>query len=259
MRIWYWRGWISPPATWTEANQRGWRGAEAEPQQPGRPGTSAPGDAARAGAAEVGPEGVRHASIRAQVRYPNLRVADCRLGCGVWSFAVIAAVADPCRPRPSRWWKNSSCPTPSSRSREGQLERAIARANTDGAAALLIELNTPGGLVDSMRNMAGAILSSRVPVIVYVAPGRRARRLGRLLSAGGGRHRRHGSRHQCRRGPRGLRVRQARRNHDAEGRERRRGLSALLCDPAQPQRRCRRSRPCSRRTPIPPRRRSTST
>jgi membrane-bound serine protease (ClpP class) len=52
----------------------------------------------------------------------------------------------------------------------GQLDRAIARANAKGAAALLIEMNTPGGLVDSMRTMAGAILSSRVPVIVYVAP-----------------------------------------------------------------------------------------
>jgi membrane-bound serine protease (ClpP class) len=52
----------------------------------------------------------------------------------------------------------------------GMLDRAIARANSTGATALLIEMNTPGGLVDSMRNMAGAILSSRVPVIVYVAP-----------------------------------------------------------------------------------------
>jgi membrane-bound serine protease (ClpP class) len=52
----------------------------------------------------------------------------------------------------------------------GMLERALARANSDGAAALLVEMDTPGGLVDSMRAMAGAILSSRVPVIVFVAP-----------------------------------------------------------------------------------------
>ena len=62
------------------------------------------------------------------------------------------------------------------------LERAIARANGNGAAALLIEMNTPGGLVDSMRSMAGAILSSRVPVIVYVAPaGARAGSAGFFL------------------------------------------------------------------------------
>jgi membrane-bound serine protease (ClpP class) len=64
----------------------------------------------------------------------------------------------------------------------GQLDRALARANADGAAALLVEVNTPGGLVESMRGMAGAILSSRVPVIVYVAPaGARAASAGFFL------------------------------------------------------------------------------
>jgi membrane-bound serine protease (ClpP class) len=64
----------------------------------------------------------------------------------------------------------------------GQLDRAIARASSEGAAALLIVLNTPGGLVESMRTMAGAILSSRVPVIIYVAPaGARAASAGFFL------------------------------------------------------------------------------
>src|ERR1035437_2709532 len=64
----------------------------------------------------------------------------------------------------------------------GQLDRAIARANVQGAAALLVQLNTPGGLVDSMRPMTGAILGSRVPVIVYVAPaGARAGSAGFFL------------------------------------------------------------------------------
>jgi membrane-bound serine protease (ClpP class) len=52
----------------------------------------------------------------------------------------------------------------------GELDRAIAQASADGAQALLIEIDTPGGMLDSMRTMIGAILSSRVPVIVYVAP-----------------------------------------------------------------------------------------
>lgn len=51
-----------------------------------------------------------------------------------------------------------------------EVSRALDRANSDGASALLIEINTPGGLLDSMRDMAGGILRSRVPVIVYVAP-----------------------------------------------------------------------------------------
>jgi membrane-bound serine protease (ClpP class) len=64
----------------------------------------------------------------------------------------------------------------------GQLDRAIAQANSDGAQALLVELDTPGGLLDSTRSMVGAMLSSRVPVIVYVAPaGARAGSAGFFL------------------------------------------------------------------------------
>jgi membrane-bound serine protease (ClpP class) len=65
---------------------------------------------------------------------------------------------------------------------QSELNRAIARANSDGAHALLIELDTPGGLLDSTRAMTGAILSSRVPIIVYVAPaGARAGSAGFFL------------------------------------------------------------------------------
>ncbi|MGA3080306.1 MAG: nodulation protein NfeD, partial [Terracidiphilus sp.] len=65
---------------------------------------------------------------------------------------------------------------------QGELERAIARANSDGARALLVELDTPGGLLASTRTMAGAILSSKVPVIVYVSPaGARAGSAGFFL------------------------------------------------------------------------------
>jgi len=52
----------------------------------------------------------------------------------------------------------------------GRLIRAIDTANRDHAAALLVELDTPGGLLESTRQMVGAILASRVPVIIYVAP-----------------------------------------------------------------------------------------
>ncbi len=64
----------------------------------------------------------------------------------------------------------------------GELDRAIARASADGAQALLVELDTPGGLLDSTRAMVGAILRSRVPVIVYVSPaGARAGSAGFFL------------------------------------------------------------------------------
>jgi len=50
------------------------------------------------------------------------------------------------------------------------LIQAIEAAERDGAAAVLIELDTPGGLVASTMDLVGTILNSDVPVIVYVTP-----------------------------------------------------------------------------------------
>jgi len=59
---------------------------------------------------------------------------------------------------------------------------AIARAERDGDTALIITLNTPGGLESSMREIVSRIIASRVPVIVYVAPsGSRAASAGFVI------------------------------------------------------------------------------
>src|SRR5271166_6142660 len=50
------------------------------------------------------------------------------------------------------------------------IDRAIERARQTNADAVLIELSTPGGLLDSTRTIIEKILASPVPVIVYVAP-----------------------------------------------------------------------------------------
>jgi membrane-bound serine protease (ClpP class) len=50
------------------------------------------------------------------------------------------------------------------------LVRAIAHAQEAKAQALLIEINTPGGLVDSTRGIIEKFFSASVPVIVYVTP-----------------------------------------------------------------------------------------
>jgi membrane-bound serine protease (ClpP class) len=62
----------------------------------------------------------------------------------------------------------------------------MARGLDEGAAqhanAVLIEINTPGGLLDSMRQMVSKVIASPVPVIVYVAPsGSRAGSAGFFL------------------------------------------------------------------------------
>ena len=50
------------------------------------------------------------------------------------------------------------------------IDRAIEHARQTNADAVLIELSTPGGLVDSTREIIQKILASPVPVIIYVAP-----------------------------------------------------------------------------------------
>src|SRR3989454_3477683 len=50
------------------------------------------------------------------------------------------------------------------------IQRAIREAEESNAAALLIELDTPGGLLKSMDDITKAMLNARVPVIVYISP-----------------------------------------------------------------------------------------
>ena len=48
--------------------------------------------------------------------------------------------------------------------------RSIEQAEEEGAVAVIVELDTPGGLLDSTREMIGSILNADVPVVVYVQP-----------------------------------------------------------------------------------------
>jgi membrane-bound serine protease (ClpP class) len=50
------------------------------------------------------------------------------------------------------------------------ISRAIDEAHRRNVQALLIEMNTPGGLISSTRDIIDKITTSSVPVIVYVTP-----------------------------------------------------------------------------------------
>jgi membrane-bound serine protease (ClpP class) len=50
------------------------------------------------------------------------------------------------------------------------IGRALAQAKDERDQAVLIEMNTPGGLADSTREIIEKILASPVPVIIYVTP-----------------------------------------------------------------------------------------
>jgi membrane-bound serine protease (ClpP class) len=64
-----------------------------------------------------------------------------------------------------------------------QVSRAIDRAQSEKAEALILRLDTPGGLVTSTRDVIQQIIASPVPIIVYVAPsGARAASAGTFLT-----------------------------------------------------------------------------
>jgi membrane-bound serine protease (ClpP class) len=52
----------------------------------------------------------------------------------------------------------------------GYIIKGIEKAEQEGASCLVIEMDTPGGLMESMRSIVKRILTAQVPIIVYVAP-----------------------------------------------------------------------------------------
>ncbi len=91
------------------------------------------------------------------------------------SSALTARTAQAASPHVDVMVFNSDVSPASLRS----LTRAIDTATRDGSQALVIEIDTPGGDLDSMKAMTQAELASKVPIIAYVSPAG-----GRAASAG---------------------------------------------------------------------------
>ena len=63
------------------------------------------------------------------------------------------------------------------------IQSAVSRAEADRADALLVVVNTPGGISNSMDEIVTSLLNSRVPVVVYVYPsGARAASAGLFVA-----------------------------------------------------------------------------
>ncbi|MBI4285624.1 MAG: nodulation protein NfeD [Chloroflexi bacterium] len=62
------------------------------------------------------------------------------------------------------------------------IERGIEQAEEDGAVALIIQMDTPGGLDTSMRLIIQAMDRTRVPIVVYVPAGARAASAGFFIT-----------------------------------------------------------------------------
>lgn len=50
------------------------------------------------------------------------------------------------------------------------IDRVISRAEEKGSSFCIIELNTPGGLLDTTERIVQRILNAKVPVVVYISP-----------------------------------------------------------------------------------------
>ncbi|MDQ3553614.1 MAG: nodulation protein NfeD, partial [Chloroflexota bacterium] len=65
----------------------------------------------------------------------------------------------------------------------GYLNDGITRAHRDGAEAVVVRLDTPGGSLDSTREMVTTLLEAPLPVVVWVAPsGSRAASAGTFIT-----------------------------------------------------------------------------
>ena len=63
------------------------------------------------------------------------------------------------------------------------MRSVISRADADGAALIVFTLHTPGGLLDSTRDIINAMIAARTPVAVFVGPsGNRAASAGFLIT-----------------------------------------------------------------------------
>ena len=63
------------------------------------------------------------------------------------------------------------------------IQRGIEQAEENNAQAVIIQLDTPGGLDTSMRDIVQSIVSARIPVVVYVSPsGARAASAGVFIT-----------------------------------------------------------------------------
>jgi len=50
------------------------------------------------------------------------------------------------------------------------LDRGISRAEANGSAACIIEIDTPGGLLNATEDIVQRILNAKVPIVVYISP-----------------------------------------------------------------------------------------
>ncbi len=105
------------------------------------------------------------------------------VGAAVTALWCVASVAPVSAQEPGRRVLALAVDGPITPVMAGHVEDGIARAEREGYVALVVRLDTPGGLDGSMRAIIQDIVAADVPVIVHVAPsGARAASAGALIT-----------------------------------------------------------------------------
>lgn len=111
---------------------------------------------------------------------PRLRLAAALAAFAVGLTLTAASADTPTGPRPVALLPYSGVINPVA---SEYVTKALEQAQAEGRQALVIQLDTPGGLDKSMRIMIKAMLASPIPVVVYVAPdGSRAASAGVFIT-----------------------------------------------------------------------------
>ena len=90
-----------------------------------------------------------------------MRSAGLLLACWLGAFATVASGEKVCL---------SNVDGAIGPATASYISRSVDEAKSQGAQCLIVQLNTPGGLLDSTRVIVQKLLGASIPVVVYVAP-----------------------------------------------------------------------------------------
>src|SRR5215475_1439248 len=118
-----------------------------------------------------GAEGTRMADTSSRWRVSRPRPAIVTIAIAAFlglAAAAFAAANPPPTPRP--WVQLIDIDGTINPATASYIDDAIASASKGGARALIIRLDTPGGLLSSAQHIVKSLLGASLPVLVYVAP-----------------------------------------------------------------------------------------